>query len=130
VLALDVTGRAPGRKPVLRQQAGGAALGGAAGDPVSGPTESIHQQLTGAGPPGEIDSTETIRREMITVGVPESDLAENRGQTWDAAGLQHDFEVTGFMAPFVAVRRRSDGAVGSMEFVNSPRRYFGFQADE
>ena len=33
------------------------------------------------------------------------------------------------MAPFVAVRRKSDGAKGSMEFTHSPRFYFNFVAD-
>ncbi len=61
---------------------------------------------------------------------PAADLAAETGQTWDTAALQRDFEVTGFAAPFVVVRRRSDGAVGSLEFTHSPRVYFGWKADK
>lgn len=51
------------------------------------------------------------------------------GPTWDTASLQRDFEVLGFGAPFVAVRRKSDGATGTLEFTHAPRVYFGFQED-
>jgi hypothetical protein len=39
------------------------------------------------------------------------------------------FEVKGFMAPYVIVRRKSDDAVGSLEFQHEPRYYFSFQED-
>jgi hypothetical protein len=39
------------------------------------------------------------------------------------------FEVLGFMAPLVVVRRRSDGARGSLYFQHDPRFYYGFEAD-
>lgn len=51
------------------------------------------------------------------------------GQEWDTAALQQDFDVLGFSAPFVVVRRKSDGVKGTLEFKHSPRIYFGFQAD-
>ena len=35
----------------------------------------------------------------------------------------------GFAAPFVVVKRRSDGAVGSLEFTHSPHVYFAFRPD-
>ena len=66
----------------------------------------------------------------LAAGQPAADLAAGQGQTWDTAALQRDFEVTGFAAPFVVVRRRSDGAVGSLEFTHSPRTYFGWRADK
>lgn len=75
------------------------------------------------------DTTEAARRAMLAAGQPAADLAAETGQTWDTAALQRDFEVTGFAAPFVVVRRRSDGAVGSLEFTHSPRIYFGWRAD-
>jgi hypothetical protein len=75
------------------------------------------------------DTTEGTRREMIAAGQPQADLAADTGQTWDTAALQRDFEVLGFSAPFVVVKRRSDGAVGSLEFTHSPRIYFGWKAD-
>jgi len=36
------------------------------------------------------------------------------------------YEVVGFMAPFVVVKRRSDGVRGSLEFTHMPRWYFGW----
>ena len=51
------------------------------------------------------------------------------GQEWDTQELQRDFEVLGFAAPFVVVRRKSDGVRGMLEFKHSPRVYFGFQPE-
>lgn len=73
--------------------------------------------------------TADTRRDMIASGQPAADLAAEQGQTWDTAALQREFEVTGFAAPYVVVRRRSDGAVGSLEFTHSPRVYFGWKED-
>jgi hypothetical protein len=33
----------------------------------------------------------------------------------------------GFAAPYVVVRRKSDGVKGSLEFTHHPRVYFNFQ---
>ena len=55
-------------------------------------------------------------------------LEAEYGQVWTTTELSHDFEVLGFMAPFVVVRRRSDGMKGSLEFQHNPRLYFHFQA--
>jgi hypothetical protein len=49
------------------------------------------------------------------------------GETWDTKTLQEDFEVLSFAAPFVIVRRKSDGVKGSLEFTHAPRVYFGFE---
>lgn len=49
------------------------------------------------------------------------------GQTWDTTQLQEDYEVLGFSAPYVVVRRKSDGQRGSLEFKHNPRVYFNFQ---
>jgi hypothetical protein len=48
------------------------------------------------------------------------------GQTWTTEELQRDFDVVAFQAPFVEVRRKSDGAVGSLRFDHSPRVYYDF----
>jgi hypothetical protein len=74
------------------------------------------------------DSTEAVRREMLATGQPAADLAK-ADQRWDTAQLSAEFEVIGFMAPFVVVRRRADGVKGSMEFTHNPRFYFNFVAD-
>jgi hypothetical protein len=72
------------------------------------------------------DPTAQARREMIASGQPAADLAADDGQRWTTEELTQDFEVIGFAAPFVVVRRRSDGALGSLEFTHSPRTYFGW----
>lgn len=48
---------------------------------------------------------------------------------WTIDTIGRTFEITGFMAPFVVVRRLSDGVVGSVQFQHHPRIYFGFQKD-
>ena len=79
------------------------------------------------------DETETIRRQMVaTINAdPGSrpDLESKYGQVWDTSQLQDDFQVLGFMAPFVVAKRRSDGVRGSLMFQNSPRFYHSFQPE-
>jgi hypothetical protein len=79
------------------------------------------------------DETEDIRREMVAEinsqpGSREA-LEAAHGHVWDTTQLAADFEVLGFMAPFVIVRRKSDGKKGSLEFQHSPRFYYSFLAD-
>jgi hypothetical protein len=66
---------------------------------------------------------------MIANGEPQRDL-EKAPQRWTTNQLQNEFEVIGFLAPFVVVRRKSDGVKGSMEFTHNPRFYFNFQEDK
>lgn len=54
-------------------------------------------------------------------------LEEEYGQVWSTSEMTEEFDAIGFGAPFVHVRRKSDGAEGSLEFQNSPRYYFDFQ---
>lgn len=79
------------------------------------------------------DPTEQARREMVqqinTAPGSREALEAQHGQVWDTEELTKDFEVLGFMAPFVVVRRRSDGVKGSLTFQHMPRFYFGFVAD-
>jgi hypothetical protein len=75
------------------------------------------------------DATESIRREMIESGQPAADLAASADRRWSVDELRADFDVIGFMAPFVVVRRRSDGVKGALEFTHSPRTYFNWQQD-
>ena len=51
------------------------------------------------------------------------------GRVWDTAQLSAEFEVLGFLAPFVVVQRRSDRQRGSLEFQICPRFYFNFVLD-
>lgn len=80
------------------------------------------------------DPTEDIRRQRLVEinaqpGSRESLEAEH-GKVWDTDELRRDFEVIGFAAPVVVVRRRSDGVKGSLEFQHQPRFYFGWQPHE
>jgi hypothetical protein len=80
-----------------------------------------------------LDPTEQIRRELVAEinyqpGSREALEAEH-GQVWDTSELQRDFEVLGFAAPLIVVRRRNDQVKGSLFFQHNPRFYFGFQAD-
>jgi hypothetical protein len=77
------------------------------------------------------DPTETARRQMIATDQPAADLAEELGidgPIWTTETVSKEFEIIGFMAPFVVAKRRSDGVKGSLEFTHSPRVYFNFQA--
>jgi hypothetical protein len=76
------------------------------------------------------DPTAPERRRMIASGQLAADLTGDDGQRWTTAELQRDFEVLGFAAPFVVVRRRADGQRGSLEFTYPPRAYFGWRPDD
>ena len=79
------------------------------------------------------DPTESIRREMVAEINAEpgsrAALEAKHGQVWDTDQVQQEFEVVGFMAPLVVVRRRSDGVEGVSMFQHNPRFYFGFQPE-
>lgn len=80
-----------------------------------------------------LDSIETARREMTasinSVEGERADLEKRYGKVWNTAELSQEFEVKGFMAPFVVVKRKSDGQVGSLTFQHNPRFYFDFTED-
>lgn len=79
-----------------------------------------------------MDDTENIRRDMVAIinANPGSreDLEARFYQVWNTDELQRDFDVQAFMAPFVMVVRKSDGAKGSLMFQRSPRFYYSFGA--
>ena len=77
------------------------------------------------------DPTESTRRQMLadinaSPGSREA-LEAKHGQVWDTAQLQDDYEVIGFAAQLVAVRRKADAQKGSLMFQSSPRLYFRFE---
>lgn len=77
------------------------------------------------------DPTEPARRQRLAEinaqpGSREA-LEAQHGRVWDTDQLRDEFEAIGFMAPFVVVRRLSDGQKGSLEFQHHPRFYFNFQ---
>jgi hypothetical protein len=85
------------------------------------------------------DETEEVRRSRLAVvnsAVESKDPATERqrlealyDRVWDTSQLSDDFEVLGFMAPYVVVRRKSDERKGSLEFQHQPRFYFNFVLD-
>jgi hypothetical protein len=78
-------------------------------------------------------STDNLRRAMVAAVNAEPGTREllelEHGQVWDTGQLTTDFEVVGFGAPFVVVRRKSDGQNGTLMFQHSPRFYFAFRAE-
>jgi hypothetical protein len=77
------------------------------------------------------DPTEAARRERLAEintepGIREA-LEAQYGQVWDTQQLAQDFQVIGFLAPLVVVRRTADGVKGSLEFQHMPRLYFNFE---
>jgi hypothetical protein len=79
------------------------------------------------------DPTEGIRREMVAEinAKPGSRAAleAKHGQVWDTDQVRDEFEVIGFMAPLVVVRRKSDGVTGSLMFQHNRRFYFEFKPE-
>jgi hypothetical protein len=79
------------------------------------------------------DETESLRRELVSevnsVAGARAALEDAHGQVWDTEQLADAFEVSGFAAPFVVVRRKADGVRGSLMFQHNPRFYFCFVAD-
>jgi len=77
------------------------------------------------------DPTEAIRRQLVNeinlVPGSREALEAAHGQVWDTDQLREDFEVLGFAAPLIVVRRKCDGVKGSLFFQHDPRFYFGFQ---
>ncbi len=84
-------------------------------------------------PPVEADPTENTRRTLLVQVNSDprerAALEAEHGQVWDATELARDFVVDGFMAPFVVVRRKADGAIGSLMFQHHPRYYFDWVQD-
>jgi hypothetical protein len=86
------------------------------------------------------DETEGIRRILVSeINSRLSPDAQQRYQelcqeygeydVFDTKAIEALFEVIGFMAPYVVVRRKFDGKKGSLMFSHSPRFYFGWQED-
>jgi len=55
-------------------------------------------------------------------------LEARYGKVWNTDELGKDFEVFGFLAPFVAVTERATGKTGSLTFQHEPRFYYDFTA--
>lgn len=79
------------------------------------------------------DPTEAIRRQRVAEINAEPGSREalelQYGQVWTTQELGRDFDVLGFAAPLVVVRRKADGVRGSLEFQHSPRLYFHWEPE-
>jgi len=77
------------------------------------------------------DPTESMRRQMVgQMGVALEAARERGEQVWSTEQLREEFEVMAFLAPFVQVRRKSDGQMGVMTFTHGPRWYFGWEPED
>lgn len=80
------------------------------------------------------DPTEPIRRvqraEINAAPRSREALEAKHGQVWNTEELARDFEILGFLAPYVVVRRKADGQLGSLAFQHEPRAYFDFRPDD
>lgn len=56
-------------------------------------------------------------------------LEAEYGQVWDPNQLREDFDVQGFLPPYVVVIRKSDAVRGTLTFQHMPRFYWGFVED-
>lgn len=81
------------------------------------------------------DPTEDIRKELIAKQqeagpkTKEQLEKENPGPVLTTEELSAQYDVLGFMAPFVVVRRKSDGRRGSLLFQHMPRFYYSWAED-
>ncbi len=75
-----------------------------------------------------LDKTEALRR-VIQHAANHIETENIPGQTWDTAQLQEDFNVEGFLAPYVVVVRKRDNVRGTMMFRHNPRIYWAWNAD-
>jgi len=73
------------------------------------------------------DKTEGIRRAMVEA--INSGAIPPEGQEWTTDELTRDFEVLGFLAPFVIVRKKDSGKKGTLMFRHLPRVYFNWKED-
>ena len=79
---------------------------------------------------GETDALRRMRLMAINAEPGDRAALEARhGHVWDSHELGREFEVRGYLAPIVVVRRRSDGVVGTLEFQHQPRFYFNWKED-
>lgn len=88
------------------------------------------------------DALESARRQLLAElnqavsGLTEEEArarleaAVGKDNVWNTQELREAFQVEGFLAPFCAVRRKSDGRRGSVQFTHHPRLYFDFKPQD
>ena len=80
------------------------------------------------------DAAEEIRRHEVARlnrrKAEREQLEQVYGQVWDTDELWKQFEVLGFMAPFVKVRDLDTRERGTLKFQHDPRYYFSWRASQ
>lgn len=72
---------------------------------------------------GIIKDRDDLAKELLRAKLS----AAHGTEVYDTDQLSEHFEVIGFSAPFVVVRRTTDRKKGSLEFTHNPRLYYNFQ---
>ena len=74
-----------------------------------------------------------IRKTLVSeINAEQADrekLEDKYRKVWNTTELTDEFEVHGFLAPFVVVRQRATGKRGSLMFQHYPRFYFNWKPD-
>jgi hypothetical protein len=76
---------------------------------------------------GILEQRDAMAKELLRARLAVSHGTDN---VFDTAQLGEHFEVLGFMAPFVVVRRKADDKKGALEFTHQPRLYYNFRVDD
>lgn len=82
------------------------------------------------------DPTECARRIATAIinshpyGKEDLESMWGEGNVWSTDEFRETFNVIGFLAPFVAVRKISTGEEGICAFQHSPRFYFDWRPDK
>jgi len=94
-------------------------------------TQPVRSRISGFPHVMNFDETEAARRKRLAevnlAAAGREELEKRHGKVWDSQELRNEFEVIGFSAPWVIVKRKSDGVKGSLEFQHDPRFYFDFR---
>lgn len=81
----------------------------------------------------DIDPTEEIRRqqqqEINANAAARAELESRYPKVWDTDEVRAEFEILGFMAPYVVVKHKVLGVKGTLQFQHNPRFYFSFIED-
>lgn len=68
----------------------------------------------------------TIEEEEIEL---QKELSAKYGEVLNTKEATAKYDFLGFCAPFVVVRRKSDGVKGSLTFTHMPRLYYNFMEE-
>jgi hypothetical protein len=68
--------------------------------------------------------------ESLDIDSERQRLEEIYGPVWDTKEVGKEFEILGFLAPFVAAKHRESGKKGTLLFQHQPRFYFDFKPSD